>query len=388
MNILLDFIPLMNVGGTGGVGGAASFTKAVCDNVIRQCRPTDKLFATIDSRLSEGRLYNHVQYAAQHHVQLLDLASETPAALIGKNNIDTFFIAIGQYYATYDLNGITCKTIMFIHDLFDMERTDNMIDLLLMDKNTEHRWQWFKRCSNLFIGRWNRNNRQQYGHIMPLYTAPNTVAYTVSDYSRNALNYFFPEIAKDIKVCYSPMKQSSKEEHVSDEQLRNLITGNHTYLLLLAANRKYKNPKTVLKVFSRLQAEYPDLYLVTTRYGKTIHPRHIDISHLSESDLEHAYQHATALVFASFFEGFGYPPMEAMKYGTPVIASNVTSIPEVLGDAAVYFSPFYPADLYRAYKQLMSHRKDYQEKALRRYREISARQQADLEELTKQLLTK
>lgn len=55
--------------------------------------------------------------------------------------------------------------------------------------------------------------------------------------------------------------------------------------------------------------------------------------------LRHFYEAASAFVFVSRYEGFGLPPLEAMACGTPVVASNVSSLPEVLGDAAVQVNP-------------------------------------------------
>jgi glycosyltransferase involved in cell wall biosynthesis len=55
--------------------------------------------------------------------------------------------------------------------------------------------------------------------------------------------------------------------------------------------------------------------------------------------LRYFYEAATAFVFVSRYEGFGLPPLEAMACGTPVVASNVSSLPEVLGDAAVQVNP-------------------------------------------------
>lgn len=51
------------------------------------------------------------------------------------------------------------------------------------------------------------------------------------------------------------------------------------------------------------------------------------------------YQGATALIYPSLYEGFGMPPLEAMNFGCPVVCSNTSSIPEVVGDAAVFFDP-------------------------------------------------
>lgn len=379
MRILIDFIPFQH---NGGVGGAASFAKAVYDQLFTQCDRNIQVYGAYDATVPAGRQYDYRQYAAQHHVSLLDISAERLATLTEREHIDTFFIAIGQFYAPYDMSGIQCKTIMFIHDLFDLERLDNRIDLLLPDT----RWAWLKRLINLSSGRWARQARQKYEAIMPLYAAPNTLAYTVSEYSRNALHYYFPEIRKDIRVCYSPLRQADALQPIQDDSLRRLVDGRAKYLLLLAANRRYKNASLLLKVYQHLLVDHPDLHLLTLKYGRSIHPQHIDIPFLSDSDLEHAYQHAHALVFGSYFEGFGYPPIEAMRYDTPTVASNVTSIPEIVGDAGIYFSPFYPADLYRALKQVLQDRDRCQQAISRRLQEIQSRQEADLQALVSELL--
>ncbi len=69
--------------------------------------------------------------------------------------------------------------------------------------------------------------------------------------------------------------------------------------------------------------------------------RESQVSHFSGDDglLRHLYANAAALVYPSLYEGFGIPPLEAMTVGCPVICSNVSSIPEVVGDAGLYFDP-------------------------------------------------
>lgn len=66
---------------------------------------------------------------------------------------------------------------------------------------------------------------------------------------------------------------------------------------------------------------------------------------VSDEVLAKVYNLASLFIFPSFYEGFGLPPLEAMACGTPVIASNLTSIPEVCGDAAVYINPHDVGDI-------------------------------------------
>ncbi|MBQ9637326.1 MAG: glycosyltransferase [Prevotella sp.] len=384
MNILIDFLPFQT---QGGFGGAASFAKAVYDQLSSRCGDAC-LFALYDSRQPLDGRYPCQELASNWNVTLLDVSKKQISEHIQENNIDVFFIAIGQFYARYDLSGIACKTIMFIHDIFDIERNDNHIDLMLTDKHHNTVLQRIKRVCNLLSGRWKRRLKCNYGNIMPLFCASLTTPYTVSDYSRQALYYYFPMNGKDIRICYSPLNLCPKEPKVANWQLSQLIESDKPYLLMIAANRIYKNPAILTKVFLRLQEEYPDLHLLTLKYGRSISDKHLDIGYLSDSDLQHAYEHAHALVFGSFFEGFGYPPIEAARYSTPTVASNVTSIPEILGDAGIYFSPFYPADLYRALKLVIEDRDAYTERTYSRYKQIRHRQESDMDLLIDDIMRK
>lgn len=69
------------------------------------------------------------------------------------------------------------------------------------------------------------------------------------------------------------------------------------------------------------------------------------LGYVSNDELKYLYQHASLFIFPSFYEGFGIPPLEAMISFCPVIASNTSSIPEVLQDACAYFDPGSPADM-------------------------------------------
>jgi glycosyltransferase involved in cell wall biosynthesis len=75
---------------------------------------------------------------------------------------------------------------------------------------------------------------------------------------------------------------------------------------------------------------------------------------LPEPDLIAAYRAATAVVLPSLYEGFGFPVLEAMACGTPVIGSNAASIPEVMGDAGILFDPSAQGELTAAIQSLLA----------------------------------
>ena len=83
------FIQVSSTGHNGGIGGAASFTKAVCDEVCLRRSSADCLFALYDSSQPAGRQYNSQEYAQEHGIQLLDLATLTISQHIAKNGINS-----------------------------------------------------------------------------------------------------------------------------------------------------------------------------------------------------------------------------------------------------------------------------------------------------------
>lgn len=92
--------------------------------------------------------------------------------------------------------------------------------------------------------------------------------------------------------------------------------------------------------------------------------------YVSESEKELLYQKAKLFVWPSFYEGFGLPVAEAMAHGTPVVTSNVSSLPEVAGDAGVLVDPHKPQDIARGMVEALSN-KSLVKKGLRRVKLFS-----------------
>ena len=100
--------------------------------------------------------------------------------------------------------------------------------------------------------------------------------------------------------------------------------------------------------YAEVRRERPDLRLVLTGAGHdrlTLPDGAESRGHVTLDELVDLYRSAAALVYPSLYEGFGIPCVEAMACGCPVAASDVASIPEVCGDAAVYFDPFDPESI-------------------------------------------
>jgi len=121
-----------------------------------------------------------------------------------------------------------------------------------------------------------------------------------------------------------------------------LYVGNHhprkNLARLLEAYSGMRHRKEVQLVLTgRLDPRSAELYRKAD--SPKLSGRALFIDEVPEADLPAMYSMATALVFPSLYEGFGLPPLEAMSCGTPVIASAAASIPEVAGEAALFFDP-------------------------------------------------
>jgi glycosyltransferase involved in cell wall biosynthesis len=114
------------------------------------------------------------------------------------------------------------------------------------------------------------------------------------------------------------------------------------FLLYPANGWPHKNHGRLFEAFELVRGDQPELRLVLTgagHQGLTLPVGADSRGHVSLAELVGLYRSAAALVYPSLYEGFGIPCVEAMACGCPVAASNVASLPEVCGEAAVYFDP-------------------------------------------------
>lgn len=88
--------------------------------------------------------------------------------------------------------------------------------------------------------------------------------------------------------------------------------------------------------------------------GTTLGGRVRQLGYVTDEELRALYGWASCFVFPSFYEGFGFPALEAMACGCPVVASRAASIPEVCGDAALYCDPHSPADIAEQIRRVMA----------------------------------
>jgi glycosyltransferase involved in cell wall biosynthesis len=109
------------------------------------------------------------------------------------------------------------------------------------------------------------------------------------------------------------------------------------------------------------------------------------INYLPNDKLQLLYENAFCFIYPSLQEGFGIPPLEAMAYGTPVLASAVASITEICGDGVLYFNPYSISEIKNRVMYILNDddfRQELIQKAEKHRINLFTRQQADLKKLT------
>jgi glycosyltransferase involved in cell wall biosynthesis len=192
----------------------------------------------------------------------------------------------------------------------------------------------------------------------------------VSKYTKSDIEKLFGIPGSRIEVVYNAIDERFLSGHASDVE-RQVLAERYlvTYPFLLYAGRisPHKNLVRIIEAFSALKAElekdgsFPDLKLIIIGDELSKHPdlRRTVIRSGVQNDVRFMgfvpiemlrvfYDAAKIFVFPSLYEGFGLPPLEAMAHGTPVVTSNTSSLPEVVGNAAVLVNPENVFEIMRA----------------------------------------
>jgi glycosyltransferase involved in cell wall biosynthesis len=199
--------------------------------------------------------------------------------------------------------------------------------------------------------------------------------FAVSNFTKLEIEKLFNIPAGRIEVVYNAIDERLLHGHASAAD-RQLIVERYqvTYPFLLYAGRisPHKNVVRIIEAFSALKAElekdqaFPDLKLIIIGDDVSGNPdlRRTVIRSGVQNDvrflgfvpievLRTFYDAAKIFVFPSLYEGFGLPPLEAMAHGTPVVTSNVSSLPEVVGNAAVLVHPENVFEIMRALHRVL-----------------------------------
>lgn len=189
---------------------------------------------------------------------------------------------------------------------------------------------------------------------------PDTWIICPSQATRNDVTEHFGSQVDPNKVGVIPWAASNafyrcQNSHAFQKLKRKYSLPDGRYILSLCALEPRKNVDHVIRCFKKLvtQENVSDLYLVLAgapgwknklifqeaHADPALSQRFIFTGYVDDDDLASLYSNALAFVYMSLYEGFGLPPLEAMQCGVPTIASNTSSLPEVVGNAGITIDP-------------------------------------------------
>ncbi len=236
-----------------------------------------------------------------------------------------------------------CPVVVSIHDL-----------------SFEHLPLTFKRRSRMQLRLTVRRSARQAAHVLAL-----------SESARNDIiaTYGIPGERVTAIPLAAPPGFSPVVDEKELQRVRQTYGIEGDYILSVGSIQPRKNLPRLIAAYGillreRPAAKLPRLVLVGKHawlYGETlraisknrIETLTVLTGYVPDSDLPALYSGATCFIYPSYFEGFGLPPLEAMTCGTPVIAGNRTSLPEVIGDAGILVDPFNEAEIARAIKEVV-----------------------------------
>ena len=179
---------------------------------------------------------------------------------------------------------------------------------------------------------------------------------TVSEASKRDIIHFFNVPPEKVVVAYNAIEERFAKTP-SDEamdRVRERYQLNHQFVLYVGNIKPHKNLVRLIEAFAEIRRRgFDQLKLLIIGdeisrlpalrravHSHKLHKHVRFLGYLEDETLAILYRLASVFVFPSLYEGFGLPPLEAMASGTPVVTSNVSSMPEVTGDAAVLVDPY------------------------------------------------
>lgn len=195
----------------------------------------------------------------------------------------------------------------------------------------------------------------------------------VSESTKNDIGIFYNIPKEKIEVIHSAVSEDFQVISRNDPKMLKVKERYglpFNFILYLGAMEPRKNIVGIIRAYNqlrRLKNQEFDRYKLVIAGAKGWKEKEIlkeiekspfrkdilDIGFVDSEDKPYLYNLASLFVYPSLFEGFGFPPLEAMKCGVPVITSNNSSLPEIVGNAGIMIDPERPDEIYKAMKEIL-----------------------------------
>jgi hypothetical protein len=400
MNILFDLTSIQPVSVSGNdFHGGGEYAKTVFYRLCELLPAEVSLEVFYDPRRNIEKSILEICEARKFTIHPCGNNTDINALLYGKN-YDIFYSALPYSYTDLVLPSKT-KFVYTIHGLRNLELPDDKYQFEYRKNNLKEK---IKRILVLFMPSWLtvrqiRKGIYNFNKLFSLTSNQNII--TVSNHSKFALAYFFPQLdSSQIRVLYSPAKKYNSDNKKNTEILNYLSLESGKYILLICGDRSEKGAYRACRVLYKLinkQGGIPDnirIIVLGVSYKEayqtlTRNSRRFELhDYVSPDDLEILYKNACLFMYPTLNEGFGYPPLEAMKYGTLCACSANSAVTEICGDAVLYFNPFDEIEMGIRIIQSFDGeiRREKAEKMAARYQLISKKQEQDLDSLIKDII--
>ena len=387
MNFLCD-LTASQPNSDGDFHGGGKYAKKIFLALIEKVHPGLNIFALYDS---SKNLDNELKNAAVNNsIPLINIHNNRLDGLIKEYNINRLYTALPFNlikYGLFDSFKQDCKIYGTIHGLRTLETPMGISSLKYFISLKEKVKALVKILGKKYFLRRDIIRYKQLFSKM--------IIFTVSEHSKYSLLTYFPELKTNVNVFYSP-DVTEFEDKLEDQRNGSFNLSN--YFLLVSGNRWIKNNLMSAIAIDELLSERPEITQNVIIAGVS-NPalflnkiknkeRFTFYGYVSESFLKKLYENAYAFIYMTLNEGFGYPPLEAMKLGTPTITSPFTSIPEICGDAVLYSNPFSVQEIKNRILQICNTENHdlLSNEVKNRYALINSRQQKDLNSMINFLL--
>jgi glycosyltransferase involved in cell wall biosynthesis len=177
---------------------------------------------------------------------------------------------------------------------------------------------------------------------------------TVSGFSQKELLHHVGHSKNEIHIIPNGVDRTHFQPIIQPHLLKKYNLPK-SFILFVGNAKPHKNLAGLLKAFSGV----PQLHLVaiigqSAQIYEQLSHRVTIVETVPDEDLPGLYSLAQMLVFPSLYEGFGFPPLEAMSCGCPTIVSNRASLPEICGDASFYVDPLRPQEICHAIQTMIN----------------------------------
>jgi len=367
--------------------GGAEYTKVIFFALIKKLKIVD-LYLCFNPKLE---IPKDVKLEITNcKIKLLEKKTNLElSSIIKEHQFDRFYSAIPYEYKNVDFGNV--EVFVTVHGLRPLELPSDKFEYKyanLVRDNIKGRIKY------LFNPYYHKRLVLYFNGLFKNLKNANII--TVSEHTKYSIFSYFPFIkCSNVKGFYSPEKKTvaAKEPNYWKE----LEITKKKYFLLVSGKRWIKNSYRALLSFDKIFNDFPDFNFKVVCLGSNKelfrkrfqNPNFVFVDYVESEHLEFFYKNAYSFVYPTLNEGFGYPPLEAMKYGIPVLSSYVNSITEICKDTPLYFNPYSVEEIENRILNIYFDKELYQNKSKEsfdRYIIVKNKQVKDLHGLIEYLL--